>query len=433
MATASAIYTAATAYTAVDNRSYPFYPHPAIHGFNVPPGVYISPPDHHEALLGRKLAPTPRHLTSRTLYLPSHGDKASHLPVYDFTREYRDAIRDAPVGSSKFKTTFGLMKKPVGDGRGASEVSYLVDFDPLEARLPPPPTPPASPASRPRRRKSSASSVAGVTAPARATVRRRMLRGGAEVGLTIPGRGAGMGGSDGDVACTMAPASSGAAVDLVVSYPLRPTVSRFGSSRNPWFTFTVPGGGGGVDRTLQWQVHPVEHGLLRYTLVELPRRAAAAEEEDDRWWEDDKEGRGGRSSGEEEEVAGSRGARRRGKPAFSASERKNEHLVRAIYHNVGLGFCLSQPLSEGALLLQGDLDPELEAVVVASLLGLLWWARGDEGKPRKNSKPEGAALARKKSASVASVDEKEWASAHPSPPSSPERKGLFRKILRRMS
>lgn len=440
MATATATCTAATAYTTVDHRSYPYYPHPAIHGFNVPPGVYISsPPDQHEALLGRKLSPTPRRLAGRTLYLPSHSDEATHLPIYDFTREYREAVRDEPIGSSRFRTILGLMEKPVGDGRGASEVSYLVDFEPLEARRSPSPPGAGRTSARGggggsrRRRKSSASSLGG-HATRHATVRRRMLYGGAEVGLTIPPRGMAMdndGDGDGDVACTITPASTEAGIDLVTSYPLRPTVSKFGTSRNPWFTFTVPpsllGGGGGGERTLQWQVHPAEHGLLRYTLVELPRHAAAAEEDDDedddRWWE--------KKEKEKRSRKASRGRERSSSGApFSASERKNEHLIRAIYTNVGLGFCLSQPFSEGALLLQNDLDPELEAVVVASLLGLLWRARGEESKPRrKNSKSEGSALARKKSVSVPSVDEKEWASRH----SSPERKGLLGKILRRMS
>lgn len=463
-ATATAIFAAATAYTTVDHRSYPYYPHPAIHGFNVPPGVYISPPDQHDAsrLLGRKLRPTPRRLARRTLYLPPHGDAATHLPVYDFTSGYRQAVGDEPIGSPRFRAALGLAGKPAGDGgRGAAEVSYLVDFEPPEARRTP--SPPASPtargissSSRIRRRKSSGG-ASGPHATAHATVRRRTLYGGAEVGLAIPPRGsAGAGDGDGDVACTITPASTGAPIAVAASYPLRPTVSKLAGSRNPWFTFTVPGSGlpgAAGETTLQWQVHPAEHGLLRYTLVELPRRAAEGDgsgDSDDRWWEEhEKEkretsrrrerhstsssstssstsSRNSSSSG-----SGSSSSSRGGaiKPPFSASERKNEHLIRAIYTNVGQGFSLSQPSSEGALLLQDDLDPELEAVVVASLLGLLWRVRGEGAKPRKNSRSEGGALARKKSASVASVDEKEWAETH----SSPERKGLLGKILRRMS
>jgi hypothetical protein len=86
---------------------------------------------------------------------------------------------------------------------------------------------------------------------------------------------------------------------------------------------------------------------------------------------------------------------------YSAAVEKHEHRIRAIYHNVGLGFSLSQPFSEGALLLQNNLDPELEAIIIASLLGLLWRARGEESKPRKNSKSD--APARKGSKSEAST------------------------------
>jgi hypothetical protein len=93
-----------------------------------------------------------------------------------------------------------------------------------------------------------------------------MLYGGAEVGLTIPPPQAAL--AEGEVAYTLAPASTDVGIRVAASFPLEPTVSRFGSSRNAWFTFTVPSLLD-EERTLQWQVHPVEHGLLRYTLVEL--------------------------------------------------------------------------------------------------------------------------------------------------------------------
>ncbi|KAF3771346.1 hypothetical protein M406DRAFT_232462, partial [Cryphonectria parasitica EP155] len=249
------------------------------------------------ALLGRKLRPTPSHLTSRVLYLPSHNDKVAHLPVYDFTAEFGDVVRDEPVGGSRFKTRLGLMAKPVGDGRGPSEVSLTTMTTGLATN---------------------------------ATVQKRSLYGGgAEVGLAIPPLAPlGPDTEDGAVACTLAPRSTTINIPLVTLFPVEPTTSRFGSSRNPWFTFTVPSL---LDdeRTLQWQIHPVEQGSLRYTLVEIPH----------------------------------------------SSEEENEGRIRAIYHNVGLGFSLAQPFSEGALLLQDGLDAELEALIVASLLGLLWRVR----------------------------------------------------------
>lgn len=88
----------------------------------------------------------------------------------------------------------------------------------------------------------------------------------------------------------------------------------------------------------QWQIHPVEHGPLQYTLVELPSPAQDA----------------------------------------SAIEPENQHRIRAIYHNVGVGTSLVQPFSEGVLLLPAhkkDMDADLEILVVTSLIGLLWKAR----------------------------------------------------------
>lgn len=88
----------------------------------------------------------------------------------------------------------------------------------------------------------------------------------------------------------------------------------------------------------QWQIHPVEHGPLQYTLIELPSPAQDA----------------------------------------SAIEPENQHRIRAIYHNVGVGTSLVQPFSEGVLLLPAhnkDMDTNLEILVVTSLIGLLWKAR----------------------------------------------------------
>lgn len=426
MATASAIAIAAAYHTTTDPRLNPYpYAHPAIHGLGLPTGstyTQSSAPDQYEALLGRRLTPTPAHLASRILYVPSHNDKAAHLPVYDFTRDFTEAVAGEPIGSSRFKTRFGLMPKPSGDGRGASEVSYLVDFEPLERRKSlssGPVGPTGAGTASAARRKSSLGGAGPALVVTHGTVQRRALYGGAEVGLTIPPPQAAL--ADGEVAYTLTPRSTGAGIGVAASFPLEPTVSRFGSSRNAWFTFTVPSLLDG-DRRLQWQVHPVEHGLLRYTLVELggDTGGGGAAGDEDNWWEETREEK---SKGED-----GRGV------ACSAAEEKHEHRIRAIYHNVGLGFSLSQPFSEGALLLQDGLDPELEAIVVASLLGLLWRARGEESKPRKNSKSdapprrgsksEPAAPAWKKSVSAVAVEEE---AALPERPA--RRKSLIGKIL----
>lgn len=338
-------------------------------------------PDQYETQLGRKLPPTPPQLTSRILYIPSHNDKITHLPIYEFTDEFKAAVKDEPIGSSRFKTCFGLMKKPCGDGTGSSSVSYLLDFEPLEARRS---------LSGPEVRHRRTSSVAGLVT--KATVQRRMLYGaGVEVGLTIPPHPVpGTNLEDGTVACTLSPASTTMTIPVVTSFPVTPTISKFGSSRNPWFTFTVSSLLD-EERTLQWQMHSTELGMLRYTLIEIPRDNLASVNSSD--------------SAEEQ------------KTPFSAADPENEHLVRAIYHNVGLGFSLSQPFSEGALLVQDDFDPELEALILASLVGVLWRVRNEESRSRKVSKSDASA----KPARKGSVDEVES--------TSPGKKKLFRKIL----
>lgn len=394
MAAASAIALAA-AFNSVDPRVHPSARTTTNRTSASSPDSTLPAPDQYEALLGRRLTRTPAHLTSRILYLPSHNDKVTHLPVYDFTTEFTQAVKDEPLGSSRFKTSFGLMPKPVGDGRGASEVSYLVDFEPREARRGSSASAVLGPEPGPYQHHRRKTSLGGVVTKAR--VQRRMLFGaGAEVGLLIPPPSApGTVVADGAVACTVTPSSTTTDISVLTSFPVPPTMSKFGSSQNPWFTFTIPSL---LDdeRTLQWQIHPVEQGMLRYTLVELPLAIGAPL------------------------TTSAISATEAKKPPFSACDKDNEHLVRAIYHNVGLGFSLSQPYSEGALLLQNDLDPELEAVIVASLLGVLWKARNEESKPRKNSKPE----ANGKPARTGSVDEPEGAT---SPTSGKKR--LLGKIL----
>lgn len=102
----------------------------------------------------------------------------------------------------------------------------------------------------------------------------------------------------------------------------------------PWFTLTSTES----IASYQWQIHPLEHGPLRYTLIELP------------------------SSGQDS----------------SAIQPKNQHRIRAIYHSIGVGTLMSQAFSEGVLLLPTgkDVDADFEGVVVASLIGLLWKVRG---------------------------------------------------------
>lgn len=82
-----------------------------------------------ENIMGRQLSATPSYLT-RALYVPRHGDDdgVSHLPLYDISKRYKEAIGDTPVGSSMYIVKLGTMGRPKGDGTDGVEVSYLVDF-----------------------------------------------------------------------------------------------------------------------------------------------------------------------------------------------------------------------------------------------------------------------------------------------------------------
>lgn len=331
MATAHALVAAASFHAVAPREPRP--PSTLRGGLMTRPPPPPPPPqqDQYEARLGRRLRPTPARLTGRILYVPRHDDTAAHLPLYDFRDAFAAAVRDDPIGSSRFKTSFGLMPKPAGDGRGGAskEVAYLLDFF------------------------GGRGVVVTTEEETKATVQRRMLGAGAQVGLTIPPEPPGSSSSqveDGAVAFRLTPSSTTVDIPVTTSWPLAPTVSRLGATRHPWFTFTVPSLLD-EERTFQWQIHPVAHGLLRYTLVELPpvRQMTTTT-----------------VASSSDEIP------------FSAAQEDNQGRIRAIYHNVGLGFCLSsQPHSEGAVLLQGDLGPELEALVVASLVGLLWRVRNE--------------------------------------------------------
>ncbi|KAI8165057.1 hypothetical protein K4K49_008442 [Colletotrichum sp. SAR 10_70] len=76
--------------------------------------------------LGRDLSSTPANL-SRVVYIPRHRDITVHLPLYDVSNTYFDAVKKEPIGSSKYKLNLAMMRRPSGDGTDG-EVRYLVDF-----------------------------------------------------------------------------------------------------------------------------------------------------------------------------------------------------------------------------------------------------------------------------------------------------------------
>lgn len=101
---------------------------------NCPPfGTYMPRPASEltDQRIGRNVVPRPSHL-SRVLYVPWHKADTLHLPLYDVSEAYEQAVGDAPIGGSDFKTRICLMKKPGGTTIDA-DVRFLVDFE-LEGR-----------------------------------------------------------------------------------------------------------------------------------------------------------------------------------------------------------------------------------------------------------------------------------------------------------
>ncbi|KAJ3941064.1 uncharacterized protein N0V96_008940 [Colletotrichum fioriniae] len=276
--------------------------------------------------LGRHLAPTPAHLT-RVVYVPNHKDITTHLPLYDYNENYDKAVKQEPIGSSKYKLGLAMMKRPLGDGTDA-QVRYLVNFQKgldgfaatVERRVP---------------------SHNGEIVSSYVFVERRPN----ETVVTdifarhLP--------ADDNGNFRVAPHSMEQDLQLAVtsSFPVPDTKMHAAANpvRHPWFTISQTSRDGSitVPSNLEWQARPTEDGPLRYTLVDT-----------------------------EAELSG-------GEPA-----------IHAIYHHVGIGFALPNDYSEGILLLSEDLNGEAEALAIATLLGVLRQTRSinqPPPRPRKKS------------------------------------------------
>jgi hypothetical protein len=266
-----------------------------------------------ENVMGRRPSVTPAHL-SLILYIPRHTNATTHLPIYEVSEQYSKAdVGSALIGSSMFTIRLGLMNTPREDGTDA-DVQYLVDFN------------------------TTLDEGGGEIVSAK--VQQRVLgNAGSEVALLLQ--------ASPEAEFTIKIPSSNPfrnKVPVQMSSPIPDSITKVGISRNPYFSFSLPGS----TATLQWQIHPIEHGPLRYTLVATDSRSVAE--------------------------AG----------AAPAGQK-----VQAIYHHMGLGTSLStMQHSEGILLLppcHDGQDSAQEGVVVASLLGSLWRMRGMAPPGRKAS------------------------------------------------
>lgn len=271
-------------------------------------------------VMGRRPSETPHHLT-RMLYIPRHTSATTHLPIYDVSKQYSKAeVGTALVGSTMFSIRLSLMDTPREDGTDAS-VQYLVDFQ-------------------------TTFGDAGGGFVSAKVQQRALGNAGTEVDLLLQ--------PSSDAEFTLKVASNNPfrnRVPVRMTFPLPDSITRGGVARHPYFSFSLPGS----TATLEWQVHPVEHGPLQYTLVAVDSKSVA-----------------------------------------EAGAAPMGHEVQAIYHHKGLGASLStMQHSEGVLLLPACHDAHdtaQEVVIVATLLGSLSRLRGmvprarrmSEGGPRKS-------------------------------------------------
>ena len=256
-----------------------------------------------DQLLGRQLRPTPRHL-SRAVYIPDHGNNTTHLPLYNVTEGYEAAIGDTPIGGCEFKTRLCLMRKPTRNTVDV-DVGFLVNvhvqgsFVTVQERC------------------------LGVGQEAYMYVIQVMLLHKGErhilkdISRSIP--------QDPEDDSSISTPDQQHPFSLTTTYPLPAKAVKNTIVEYPYFplhsqTETEL-------RSFEWQIHPVEHGGLCYTLVDMRLLAKTGTAED--------------------------------------------AAVRAIYHHAGMEQDLPQRYSEGILLLPGGRDTVDDAVVVASLFGLL--------------------------------------------------------------
>ncbi|TQN63958.1 hypothetical protein CSHISOI_11462 [Colletotrichum shisoi] len=198
--------------------------------------------------LGRRLSPTPAYL-SRVVYVPKHKDVTAHLPLYDVSENYAEAVKGEFVGGSRYKLNLSMMKRPNGDGTDG-EVRYLVNLN-----------------------------CGSDAAEDEVTVERRVpTHNGPMVSMHLPRQGNG--------SFRVASLDPTQNMQLVVanSFPIpdRKIHAAAPPVRHPWFTISHTSqdeddATGLTPSNLEWQTRPTEHGPLRYTLVDTAEGDAAAE------------------------------------------------------------------------------------------------------------------------------------------------------------
>ncbi|KAG5948162.1 hypothetical protein E4U53_006333 [Claviceps sorghi] len=268
--------------------------------------------------LGRKPSALPPHL-SRVLYVPKHS--VPNLSLYDATVQYQKAINSSPLGgehllgralmgSRLFKTRLNTMDRAAVMRNAAPR--YVVHLDAERSR-----------------------EDGGASATVRA--QHSTENGGMmpEINITLPPSTDVFG-----LAVALAKDET-RHLDISTTYPPPRVKTNAGVIRFPYFGFCLDD----EIAHYEWQIHPLDHGTLRYTLFRFRSHGTA------------------------------------GAAAPPQQPRHENAETVAVYHHIGHEGSLFQSTSEGVLLLPApgaETNPLLEVVAVASLVGLLWRIRGME-------------------------------------------------------
>ncbi|KAK6835965.1 hypothetical protein PG987_006460 [Apiospora arundinis] len=259
-----------------------------------------------DAMLGRQPSSAPAHLTS-VLYIPLHDHNTTHLPMYEAGDSYRDAVGGSKMGSTLYSFKLSTMARPRGDGT-SHRVAYHANMQ------------------RP------AAVDDGVMISAQ---KRELGNQGAETRLTLPPS------SNGAPQRILIESPEGS-IEMDTFFPIPPSARGSNKIHHPYFGLDVPLARDIAPTRLEWQVHPVENGPLRYTLANKDAPAC----------------------------------------------------IHAIYYDAGCSKILSHGSSEGVLLLPERSEGKeetaaMEGIVVASILGVLWQVRtlhGATSVPPKRAK-----------------------------------------------
>ncbi|KAG5961588.1 hypothetical protein E4U58_004189 [Claviceps cyperi] len=287
--------------------------------------------------LGRNPSALPVHL-SRVLYVPEHS--TFNLSLYDAREPFQQAVSVSPfggehligrplIGSRLFKTRVNTMDREKVMQSGAPRYVIELDGDRVEDGVD---------ISATMREHASVSDSVDRTA---------------KINIHLPMSTDGF-----SLTIKDSKETEGQTQHIAISatYPLQSVRSKAGIIRFPFFAFSLD------EKCIhyEWQIHPLDHGMLRYTLFQLPSHPP---------------------------VSGGNVAPPREYP---------DAETIAIYHHLGQENSLFRRTSEGVLLLPGPEMPALlEMVTVASLLVLLWKIRDTareglerELRPKKRSLTE---------------------------------------------